>query len=558
MMKLKLLVGVLFLSSFCWGQTLQKADELYENFQFTEAAEMYAKAGVAAKLSEEQLQRLAYCYFIENNAASGLPFVDSNLQAGSTNGELWYYKAHFEREVGKYDEAVQSAEKYLAMGGRNLPLKFRESCYILKNTPEFIDGEMLNHVINDNMSNSINHVGSVPVYFFEIGVDSLGNKIGRASTAGTQAEMFLMKPFLVHGEKVEEWIILDEKGKELSINSIQFDSGSKKVYFAAAMPGSNDEVMLRSHIYEADLTDLGSTITEFRPWVFSGIEDTSSCAHVSLSSDGNIMVFSKLLNDREDVDLYYSRRTGSTWSDPEPVPGINTRSQEIFPVIQGDTIMYFSSDGHIGYGGLDIFSIPFTSDWSHDTLTRLPLPLNSTSDDFNYRSGSDAEEAFLVSNRKGGKGDDDVWNFRLPKKPEPVPVVVVEEPKKPEFDLDAFLRDCNSKRIYFAFNQGTLEERFDFVEKLNELEEEGYRFSIIVTGYADARGTIPANYQVGMKRAEAVKKDLISRGIEAASMKCVSMGSTKIENRCKNPKIQCSEEEHRLNRYVQLTISVVK
>lgn len=561
MIKFSLIFGILFASFYACSQSLQQADELFENFEFAEAANMYVHPESRSKLNADQLDRLLYCYFIENNAVPGLSLTDSLIKQGTPNVELWHYKAHFERELGRFDEAVKSAEKYLELGGENMPLKFRESCYIHLNTPEYIEGELFNHAANDEKINSINYIGLTPVYFYELGIDSLGNNIGLASKKGIEAQMLLMKPFLERNGKMEEWKLLEEPGKELSVNSIQYDVSSNKVFFTAAMPGTNDPLLLRSHIYEADVTEIGSAITSYKPWKYSGLEDSSSCAHVSLSSDGNMLVFSKLVKGRQDVDLYFSRKVNGEWSVPMPVPGINTLSQEIFPVIHSDTIMYFSSDGHIGYGGLDIFSIPFTTDWSHDTLTRLPLPINSTSDDFNYRPGTPEREALFVSNRKNGQGEDDVWKLKIPKivVPEPViEIVEIKEPEKPSFDLDAFLKDCNSKRIYFSFNQGEIEEKFDFVEKLNELEGEGYKFSIVVTGYADARGTVPANYQVGLRRAESVRKDLISRGIEENSMKCVSMGSTKIENRCKNPKIQCSEEEHRLNRYVQLTISLVE
>jgi hypothetical protein len=86
---------------------------------------------------------------------------------------------------------------------------------------------------------------------------------------------------------------------------------------------------------------------------------------------------------------------------------------------------------------LDIFSIPFTSDWSHDTLTRLPLSIISTSDDFNYCPSSYEVDTFLVSNRKMTIGEDDIWTFKkLFKIPEPA--VEVVEPEKSEFHIRLF------------------------------------------------------------------------------------------------------------------------
>lgn len=548
------------ISTFCFSQSMRSADELFENFEYAQAADAYLKNRVQSGLTNEQVDRLAFCLYIENRAEEGLKLSDSLLQKGSASKEIWFYKAHFERELGQFENAVNSAEKYLALGGEHLPLKFRESCFIHLNTPEFVEGELTNFDGNDQKINSLNYIGSSPVYFHEIGIDSLGNRLGIANEHGLDAQLLLMKPFLKKGEVFEEWIFVDEPGKELSINSIQFDSKDKKVYFAASLPSTVDPLLLVSHIYVGEATEVGNVINSYAPWQYSGFEDSSTCAHVALSSDGNTLVFSKLLKGRTDGDLYFSKKSNGTWTEPRQIPGVNTLSQEVFPVIQGDSILYFSSDGHIGYGGLDLFSIPFTDDWSHDTLTRLPMPYNSTSDDFNFRSAIAEKESIFVSNRRNGKGDDDIWKFRLAEKVQPVLVVAdtVEKEIEAEFDVKGFLKECNSKRIYFSFNEGSTGEKFEFVEKLIDLEKEGYQFSITVTGYADARGTVPANYQVALRRAESVKKDLISRGIRSNSIQCVSKGATMIENRCKNAKIQCSEEEHRLNRYVQLTISMIE
>jgi outer membrane protein OmpA-like peptidoglycan-associated protein len=274
-----------------------------------------------------------------------------------------------------------------------------------------------------------------------------------------------------------------------------------------------------------------------------------------------MIVFSKLLKGRADADLWYSTRSGADWSIPKLIPGINTLGNELFPSFIGDSLFTFSTDGIIGYGGLDIFSVPFKGEWMDITekeIKRLPLPLNSVGDDF-WLYNLTVDSLVLNSNRTGGKGEDDIYSYRKPipevvPEPEPEPVVEIT-PVKPTFDIDAFLKDCNSKRIYFAFKDGATEEQFDFVDKLKELIDEGYKLKIQITGYADARGTTAVNYEVGMKRANYVKNSLIQKGIPGNILKTVSMGSTKIENKCRTQWIQCTEEEHRQNRYVQLTIS---
>lgn len=534
---------------------------MFDNFEYGLAAKEYEKDRSEGKTSNKQLENLAFCYLVLNDANNGLTLSESLIKNGSSLVELWYWKAHFQRELKLYNQAVESAVKYLELGGQNLPLKFKESCYILENTPEFIEGTITEFSQNDGKSNMIQFSDNTSVYYFETGLDSLSNELGFADGKEPNAELLLMKPYLFENDKFSEWVVLNENGgKDFSVNSIQFDPERKRVYFSATQPGTNDELKIVSHIYTASLDQTGMVITDFEPMKFSGFEDSSSCAHVTLSADGSTLVFSKLQKGKDDADLWYSTLSGNEWSSAKPISGINTLGNELFPSFSGDSLFLFSSDGIIGYGGLDVFSVAYNGsmdNFKEDEIDRLPLPLNSVSDDF-WLSYLNTDSLVINSNRSGGKGEDDVWSFR-----KPIPIIETEplpdpEPVKPEFDLDAFLKECNSKKVFFAFKDGVTSEQFDYVEKLKELIDEGYKFNIQVTGYADARGTTAKNYEMGLKRAESVKTNLISRGIPTEILKVVSIGSTKIENRCQTQWVECTEEEHKVNRYVQLTITKVE
>lgn len=555
MKKLILFIYLLIYSSSALAQPMENGDFLYDNFEYSDASLEYEKARDLGVLDEKHAVKLAFCYFVDNNAPLGFHLCDSLLKMGVNEIELNYWKAHFERELTNYDAAINSADKYLALGGKNLPLKFKESCYMLQNTPEIIEGSTTPFIQNDKKANIVQFIGKEPIYFYENGLDSLGQDIGFADGKGLQAEALLMRPYLMKNGNLKEWEIIHENGKTLTISSIQFDSIRNEVFFSAAFPINNDVIAGTPHIYTAKISTLGETITTFKPWKYAGFEDTSACSHIAMTSDGENMVFSKLTSVKKDADLYFSHRIGTDWSTPIPIPEINTLGNELFPTFIGDTLFSFSSDGIIGYGGIDIFYFPFDPEWkSVEQVLRMPLPINSTRDDF-WMNQISKDSIVLNSNRLGGSGDDDVWSFNVPIKiPEPE---IVLEPVLPIFDIDSFLRVCNSKRIYFGFNEGMTIQEFDFIPKLRELIDQGYKFSILITGYADARGTTQINYNVGMNRAESTKKNLISRGIQSDIMKAISMGSSKIENKCKTSKIPCSEKEHQPNRYVQLTISRV-
>ena len=104
-----------------------------------------------------------------------------------------------------------------------------------------------------------------------------------------------------------------------------------------------------------------------------------------------------------------------SYSEPKNLgPKINTEEREMFPHIDEDNVLYFSSNGHEGYGNLDIF-VSKIYDNSESTPLNLGEPLNSPKDDFAYIL-RDEHMGYFSSNRKEGKGDDDIYSFKVDEK----------------------------------------------------------------------------------------------------------------------------------------------
>ena len=103
--------------------------------------------------------------------------------------------------------------------------------------------------------------------------------------------------------------------------------------------------------------------------------------------------------------------TGSEYSEPRNLgPRINTEEREMFPFMAADNILYFSSNGHPGYGNLDVFASKIFDNTVSEALNLEP-PVNSAKDDFAYILKNEEQKGFFSSNRADGKGDDDIYSF---------------------------------------------------------------------------------------------------------------------------------------------------
>ncbi|MCO6478685.1 MAG: PD40 domain-containing protein [Phaeodactylibacter sp.] len=143
--------------------------------------------------------------------------------------------------------------------------------------------------------------------------------------------------------------------------------------------------------------------------------DEYSCMHPSLSPDGNKLYFaSNRPGGKGNLDIWVSFNQNGQWSEPVNMgPQVNTGGNEAFPFIHESGTLFFSSDGHKGYGGLDLFMIDVGQpEWG--ALINLGEPFNSKADDLGVILNPDGDIGYFSSNRAGGKGKDDIYMFEAP------------------------------------------------------------------------------------------------------------------------------------------------
>lgn len=547
-MKIPWIFPFLFLCfPFANAQTIKEASYLFENFEYQKAAVAFESIRKEGELKPTSLEKLARCYLYTYNSSKGLPVSQELIQFDSKKVDYWLWKATFEKGERKFDEAINSANKYISLGGENLPLLFIESCQLWLKSNDVMEGELKNSTENSERANFTIFTGGEQLYFDELELDSIGELNDNSKML---SEVFLLRPFYIENSIKKEWKLFLFEDYEYSVNSIQIDTIRNKVYFSAAKPRQNYSGENKPILYTADYEGINFPVKNMKPWIYSGLEDSSSCAHVALSSDGSTLVFSKISSTTRGSDLFVSKWNNDQWSAPKELARLNSDGNEMFPVFSGDSAFYFSSDGRIGYGNLDLYRCSDPKNLNNSEITHLNLPINSQADDFLY-SPNDKNGAYFVSNRAGGKGDDDVWEF----KPKPIMHEEVVT-TTPPFDMDAFLEMANKSKEHFEFDEITPMNIFPFIEQLKSLINEGHQFKIEVLGFADSRGSAAYNNKLGLKRAQAVIEQLADAGIDRKIMSPKSFGKNSPENNCGDQ--PCSEEEHAQNRFVRLHITVIE
>ena len=200
--------------------------------------------------------------------------------------------------------------------------------------------------------------------------------------------------------------------------AVSFTPDQKMVYFTrdnyfANSLGKDDKGMTNLAMYKASVSPDGRW-TDIIPMPFNN--ESYSVGHPSVSKDGTKLYFiSDMPGTLGMTDIYVVDiiKDGSFGIPKNLGSKVNTSGKEMFPFIDDEDILYFSSDSKKGgLGGLDVYAVKIADNTISEALN-LGKPVNSDADDFAYilKNGSEQNEGYFSSNRSGGKGDDDIYHF---------------------------------------------------------------------------------------------------------------------------------------------------
>ncbi len=144
--------------------------------------------------------------------------------------------------------------------------------------------------------------------------------------------------------------------------------------------------------------------------------DYYSTGHPAINSDRTRLYYtSDMPGGFGGTDIYYSEihERGGIGKPVNLGPMINTEGNEMFPFINEEGQLFFSSDGHVGFGQLDVFSTITNEEGAFVDVINLGTPINSEADDFAYYGLANGIDGYVSSNREGGQGSDDIYKFQF-------------------------------------------------------------------------------------------------------------------------------------------------
>ena len=164
-------------------------------------------------------------------------------------------------------------------------------------------------------------------------------------------------------------------------------------------------------VFVSRLTNNGWSV----PMALPFNQENSDACHPALSSDGNSLYFSSnRAGGFGGMDLYVCKKQGDTWSKAVNLgPNVNSEKNDVFPFVHDDGMVYFSSERKGGSGGMDIYHTQMDQNGAFERPLSIGEPFNSSKDDFGFILEKDRKSGYFTSNRSGGIGEDDIYNFAI-------------------------------------------------------------------------------------------------------------------------------------------------
>lgn len=393
----------------------RKAEEMYSHLAYRNALELYLAVVRKDSMNFVAQQRIADCYYRLGKLADAERWYSSLASRPDVSPQYKYQYAQVLTSRGKYSEAQKWFEEYARVSDdtrvfskleffKAIDYYFRDSAlYIIRNEP-----------YNSDQSDFAPRYYNNGVVFVSARDRDLFVK-HQSTSALNDKETMLNIYFAPKAAAEERDAVFFNSDLKSSFHDgpIVFYANNQRAAFSRNNLVNGKPVThsgkVNLNLYFGRLNK-NNAIENVEPFPFNN--DAFSTAHPWVSEDGNTLFFaSNQPGGQGGVDIYASEKINGQWKTPVNLgAAVNTMGDEFYPFLANDSTLYFSSSGHGGLGGLDIYVSRKRNDlWA--APENLGFPLNSTSDDFSLIMDPDGRHGMFSSDRSGGLGYDDIYSF---------------------------------------------------------------------------------------------------------------------------------------------------
>ena len=580
----------------CGGAKLSVADEQMARGEYFDASKTYRKVyNKLTKREDRPLRgevafKMANAYSRLRQTARAAGAYQNAINFGYPDSMAYLYLGQALQAEGKYQQAIDAYRKFLEkVPGNKVAQNGIDGC-----TNSMSHKEKTRYRVSQAKLFNSSRSDFAPMFldkeYDRLYYTSTNEKV----TGNARSEITGMKKGDIYvSAKNDKGVWQKPEPAEGELNS-EFDEGivsftpdGQTMYLTKARRELNANTGVE--IYTSTRSDAKWSA----PVKYEITADTlSSYGHPAVSPDGTWLYFtSDMPGGKGGKDIWRINLKERAGSLENLGDWINTPGDDCFPYFRSDSVLYFASDGHPGYGGLDLFRAEMqpSGGW---TVVNMGKPMNSTADDFGITFGP-GEYGFFSSNRGDARGYDHIWAFELPdlkinisgwvldKDEEPVPNAVIrivgddgsnqKQVAKPdgsfsfplrrgvsyvmlagakgflnarqeftsdiaeedaEYNVDFFLASINKpvvvENIFYDFDRATLRpETKAALASLADVLRDNPIVTIEMASHTDRHGTDEYNLSLSGRRAQSVIDYLISVGIKPDRLQSQGYGESR-------------------------------
>lgn len=598
------------------NQYTKTADKLFNRYEYVDAAKEYLKLAEGSKADNYVYKQLAESYYNVFNTKDAVKWYAKVVEQ-KQDAETYYKYAQMLKAEGNFKEADKQMQQFAQLAPNDQRAKtFKSNPNYL---PELKGQSKLYDIAKSDVSSDKIDFGAVLTNDNNVYFASARNTSKRNSNFNEEPYLDIYRATYNANGTISDAVAVDNLNTRWHDGPASISSDGNTMYYGSE--SFNEKEFTKDKVKNAKFgkiylykaTKEGDNWSNSKPLPFNNKE--YDVRNPSISKDGKTLYFSSNMpGGFGGEDIWKVAVNGDEYGTPENLGAkVNTEANESFPFITDDNILFFSSNGKQGFGGLDVFKIDLNK---ASEAMNVGEPVNTSKDDFAFTYNAAKKVGFFSSNRDG---NDDIFkadpvcnvqalvrvkDAKTGKVIEGATVMLVDEKQKTVSNQTTALNGetltgvmCNTaysaqvsksgyesgifevkkaeneqvvveallnpimpiitekevilQPIYFEFNKSNItSEGAAELDKLVMVMNEYPNMVIFAKSHTDSRGSDKYNMNLSDRRAKATVQYLISKGIAKERISGQGFGESEPKVACK----PCTEEEYAQNRRSEFLI----